>query len=374
VSQDTWWIIAFVSLVVAEALLIIGLVVNLVMRRRAEKALRESEDLHKVILSNISDTVFLTNNQGNFTFVCPNVHTIFGYSYDEAWALGHITRLLGRNHFVPDEAELLEEIRNVEHKVSAKCGTPHTLLVSIKPVAIREGTLLYVCRDITDLAKSRARIDDLAGRLINAQEQERRSIARELHDDLNQQVAAMGIELSILKGQLSFADRRILDRISTLQVRVEALCGWIRQLSHSLHSATLEHLGLKAALRGFCKEYTEREGITVNLRITEEVQTVSSDAALCLYRVTQEALHNVAKHSGAKSAQVSLTGSVDFLELHVTDSGRGFDIGQRAAGKGLGLASMEERIKLLHGTMVLKTEPGAGTELMAKIPLDVVAT
>ena len=372
-SRYEWWIIAFVFLAVVEALLIIGLVVNLVRRRRAEEALRESEDLHRIILSNISDTVFLTDNQGKFTFVCPNVHTIFGYSYDEAWSLGHIERLLGRNHFVPDEVAPLEEIRNVEHTVNVKCGTPHTLLVSVKPVEIRDGTLLYVCRDITDLQASRARVKDLAGRLINAQEQERKSIARELHDDLSQQVAAMGIELSLLTDQLSNADRGARDRLASLQDRVQVLCEWIRELSHSLHSSTLDHLGLSAALRGFCREYTEREGIAVRLNITEDLGTVPSDAALCLYRVTQEALHNVAKHSGATSAQVSLSGSDEFLELHVTDPGRGFDVERRATGDGLGLASMEERIRLLRGTLELKTEPGAGTELMAKIPLGVSA-
>lgn len=219
------------------------------------------------------------------------------------------------------------------------------------------------------LLASYARIEDLAGRLLRAQEEERKFVARELHDDLSQQIAALGIDLGILNRQLSATGDNVAERIAELQGRVTTLCQWIRQLSHSLHSDTLEYSGLSAALQDYCKEYTEREGIAVNLRITEDLETVPSDAALCLYRVTQEALHNVAKHSGAKTAEVILTGSCESIQLCVSDEGRGFDLREANAGSGLGLVSMEERVKLLGGYLKLKTNVGIGTVLRAEIPL-----
>jgi len=222
-----------------------------------------------------------------------------------------------------------------------------------------------------ELRESRARIEDLAGRLLVAQEEERKYIARELHDDLNQQVASLAIGLSKLKRQLPEAGDSILDQVEKLQDRATNLADHIRRLSHNLHSSTLEHVGLGAALRAYCDEFTEQDGIAVTLRIGEGLGlgAIPPEVALCLYRVAQEALRNVARHSGARSAEVTLTGSGAALELRVADQGKGFDRKHSESRRGLGLASMEERVKLLRGSFDLKTRPGAGTELMAQIPL-----
>jgi signal transduction histidine kinase/ABC-type uncharacterized transport system substrate-binding protein len=219
------------------------------------------------------------------------------------------------------------------------------------------------------LHESRARVEDLAGRLIVAQEDERKYVARELHDDLNQQVASLAIGLSKLKRQLPDAGDSVLGQVAKLQDRATGLADHIRRLSHNLHSSTLEHVGLAAALKAYCDEFTEQEGIAVRLRIEGGLEAIPSDVALCLYRVAQESLRNIARHSGAASAEVTLTGSGKALELRVADQGRGFDRKQSESRRGLGLASMEERVKLLRGSLDLKTQPGAGTELMAQIPV-----
>jgi PAS domain S-box-containing protein len=367
-TLNKWWIFGAFLLAVVEALLIGGLVISHFKRKRIQEALSKSEELHRVILSNISDTVFITDDQGAFTFVCPNVQVIFGYSYDEVWQLGHITRLLGRDDFLPEKLAAAE-MRNIEQKVTSKSGQESTLLVSVKRVAIGEGTMLYVCRDISDLSESHARIEDLAGRLIHAQEEERKFIARELHDDISQIAAVVGLELTLLKRQISEASDGVLSRVDDLQARTSTLCDHIRQLSHNLHSTTLDQTGLIAALHNLCVDFTEREDIAVELRTPDDVEQITPDAALCLYRVTQEALRNVAKHSGAKTAAVSLTGSEESILLHVTDPGRGFDLKKAAGSMGLGLASMEERVRLLQGNFSVITEPGAGTELKAEIPV-----
>jgi PAS domain S-box-containing protein len=219
------------------------------------------------------------------------------------------------------------------------------------------------------LRKSYARIEDLARRLIVAQEEERRHIARELHDDLNQQVAALAIGISRLKRQLPTDARTVQDLIAKLRDKTEQLSEHIRQVSHELHSSILQHVGLPAALNSYCAEFSDREGIAVTLDIQDGLEALPSDMALCLYRVAQESLRNVSRHSGARRAAVSLTCVKGAVELRVADQGVGFDPGQAREFRGLGLVSMEERVKLLRGAFVLTTRPGAGTELRARIPL-----
>ncbi|HEU0178900.1 MAG TPA: PAS domain S-box protein [Blastocatellia bacterium] len=219
------------------------------------------------------------------------------------------------------------------------------------------------------LRKSYARIEDLAGRLIAAQEEERRHIARELHDDLNQQVAALAIGISRLRRQFPNPDAAVLEQIAKLREKTDLLSERIRQVSHELHSSILQHVGLPAALNSYCAEFSDREGITVKLDIRYDVDALPSEAALCLYRVAQESLRNIAIHSGARNAVVTLTGVNGAVELRVADQGVGFDPEHARESPGLGLVSMEERVKLLHGSFELITRPGAGTELRALIPL-----
>jgi PAS domain S-box-containing protein len=219
------------------------------------------------------------------------------------------------------------------------------------------------------LRKSYARIEDLARRLIAAQEEERRHIARELHDDLNQQVAALAISISRLKRQLPNDAPAVQELITNLREKTEQLSERIRQVSHELHSSILQHVGLPAALNSYCAEFSDREGIAVALDIQDGLESLPPDMALCLYRVAQESLHNVARHSGARRAFVALTQVNSGVELRVADQGVGFDLGQAREFRGLGLVSMEERVKLLRGSFVLMTRPGAGTELTAQIPL-----
>ena len=174
------------------------------------------------------------------------------------------------------------------------------------------------------LRESHAKIKDLAGKLIVAQEEERRYLARELHDDLNQQVASLAMGLGKLERQLPAAAPGVRAQIANLEGRTDRLCDRIRRLSHELHSSTLEHVGLEAALKSLCDEFSEQEDIAVSFEAEGGcARELFPDAAHCLYRVAQESLRNIAKHSGAKSAAVRLSRAGGEIELSVADAGAG---------------------------------------------------
>jgi PAS domain S-box-containing protein len=217
---------------------------------------------------------------------------------------------------------------------------------------------------------SYARIQDLAGKLITAQEAERSRIAGELHDDVNQQLASLSIALSNIKQQLrNGSGTTVQDELSRLQERTIQLADVIRSLSHELHPGVLQHAGLVAALRGHCQEFGAQHAIEVTLSATDGLEAIPHDVALCLYRVVQEALRNIAEHAGATAARVALNSTENGLELVIADDGHGFNVAEAKGRGGLGLISLDERVRLIGGSLTINTEPERGTELRVQVPL-----
>ena len=221
------------------------------------------------------------------------------------------------------------------------------------------------------LRASYDRIQDLAGRLITAQEAERARIASDLHDDVNQQLAGLSIALSNVKRQLQNGGNAIVqDEMTRLQQRTIDLADVIRNLSHELHPGVLQHAGLVAALKGHCVEFGRQHAIEVTLSAADGLDRVPHDVALCLYRVAQEALRNIAEHAAAHKAQVTLTSSGEGLELVIADDGQGFDLAEAQRLGGLGLISLDERVRLIGGSLTINTEPQRGTEVRVEVPLE----
>jgi PAS domain S-box-containing protein len=205
-------------------------------------------------------------------------------------------------------------------------------------------------------------LSDLSERIINAQEEERRRVARELHDGMGNQIAALTIAVSSLSRKSDSAETRMLAKI------LENMAQTIRDLSHQLHPVLLEFAGLAPALRELCTEFTELTGIRVTVTAPEDLGSTPPEVGLCAYRVTQEALQNIAKHSGAKTATVSLARDGKHLVLTVRDPGVGFDAAKRRQHGGLGLVSIRERVRLLKGTLAIESSPGEGTTLRVSVP------
>jgi len=209
----------------------------------------------------------------------------------------------------------------------------------------------------------------LTGRLIQAQEEERRRLARELHDGLNQQLAMLTVELGMVAKQIPETTPALREQICRLRDRSERLANDLRRMTHQLHPAALEHLGLVSALRSHCSEISEDKGIKVRFRVLSEIDRVGPEVAVCLYRIAQEALCNVSKHSSAREAWVEMDQKGDEILLSIGDNGIGFDGDAPKGAKCLGLISMRERVRLLNGTVKIKSAPGEGTRVNVRVPV-----
>jgi signal transduction histidine kinase len=229
-------------------------------------------------------------------------------------------------------------------------------------VAVRESA--------SALRQSFEQNQDLAGRLINAQEEERTRIARDLHDDVSQQLASVSIMLSGLKRNVAKPGSalEVEQTISTLQDRAARAAEAVRTLSHELHPSVLEHAGLVSALRRHCAEVEAHHQVNVSFSgEAEDLETLKPDVALCLFRVTQEALTNAVRHARASAIRVELMWTPEATDLRIIDDGIGFVPGEHA-GSGLGLRSIDERVRLSRGEVTLESQIGQGTTLRVRIP------
>jgi signal transduction histidine kinase len=205
---------------------------------------------------------------------------------------------------------------------------------------------------------------------MTAQEEERRRIARDLHDDVNQELAALSIALSALGARLpEGAPADLRGEVTRLQQRTAGLSESIRHLSHELHPGALQHVGLVAALRGYCREFAREHGLAISFQADGELADMPSDLALCLYRVTQEGLGNTARHAKARQVRVSLRRDGLHALLTIADDGCGFDLAEARSRPGLGLISLDERVRVAKGRLTIATDHQRGTELRIVVPL-----
>jgi len=220
--------------------------------------------------------------------------------------------------------------------------------------------------DVTDRKNAEAAMSGLTSKLLKAQEEERQRIARELHDDIGQRLALLTIDLDRLH---DVPDPPLQRAMLDLLNQANSISDCVRNMSHNLHSASLDLLPLGAALRTLCREFPLKASIALEFEEHNVPVDLPQEVKLCLYRVAQEALHNIAKHSHAHHAKVELSGENEGIFLSVTDDGLGFRPGPQSAS-GLGLASMSERVKSVAGKIKITSAPMRGTIIEAYVPLD----
>ncbi len=227
---------------------------------------------------------------------------------------------------------------------------------------------LHYSREQLKLAKDKQR--QLSGMLINAEEHERSRVASELHDDYSQRLALLALGLENVSESLPPSALEANRQLRELVNSASELGADLHTLSHSLHSSTLERLGLVHGVQAFCKEFQAKHGVQVKFKHNEIPQAVDPDTALCLFRIIQEGLRNVHRHSGTTKAQVDVKKELDKLRVFIFDEGTGFDTRKQGTKQGLGLLSMEARTRMLGGHFEIHSEPGKGTRLEAWVPLE----
>ena len=221
-----------------------------------------------------------------------------------------------------------------------------------------------IATDVTERKQAEEAMLGINRRLIEAQERERTRIGRELHDDINQRLALLAMELENLRENPS----RVRRRAQELWQHTHEIATDVQALSHELHSTKLEYLGVVAGMKSWCKEFAERQNLEIDFQ-SEISRTLPSDIGLTLFRILQEALHNAVKHSGVKRMEVELSELANEIHLIVRDSGKGFDLQDALHGKGLGLTSMRERSRLVNGNIAIHSRPMGGTTIEISVPL-----
>jgi PAS domain S-box-containing protein len=370
-------IIATAATLVLQSLLIVGLMIQRSRRKRAEQSLRESEQRMALATQAANLGIWVRDLVRDEIWATEKWRELFGFEKSERLDLHCLLQRLhpkDREAVSKTFAEALggEGGYETEYRVVLPDGGMRWIAsrgsvefdATGKPVLVRGAAL-----DITSRKRAEETAHDLSRRLMYAQEAERTRLARELHDDLSQSLALHYLELEMF-GQSPPAERgQISRRMQEFAAGVQRLSSEVHRLSHELHPAKLEQLGLVAALRGFCKESAAAQKLAIEFTDRSVPRAVPRDTALCLYRIAQEALHNVLKHSSATVARVELAMEGDELRVTVADDGVGFDPGTMRANGSLGLVSMEERARFVHGRLLVESHVGKGTRVEAHVPI-----
>jgi PAS domain S-box-containing protein len=382
-KEATYWeqhyriIVTALSLCLLEALLIVALLVQLRRRRLAEATLRESERRLSLAASAAHLGIWIRYLKRDEIWASDKWRELFGFEKSERLDLHCV---LQRLH--PEDRDAVSQTLakalggeggyEMEYRVVRPDGRMRWIAsrgrvefdAAGKPVLMRGAAL-----DITTRKQAEEAAHDLSGRLIQAQEEAQMQLARDLHDDLSQSLALLSVELEMF-GQSPAAERgQINRRMEEFSAQVKRLSADVHRISHELHPAKLEQLGLVAAVRGFCKEFALAHEIAIEFADRSVPRAVPEETALCLYRIAQEALHNVVKHSGGTAARVELTMEGSELRLAIADDGVGFDPQTMRANGSLGLVSMSERARFVHGLLSVESQAGKGTKIEVRVPI-----
>jgi len=369
------YVVAAILVILVQSAAILGLLWQRARRRKTEAELLISEEkFSKSFRQSPLAISIASTKDGCYIDINETFEEQTGWCRDEI--IGRSTSDINlwvdphqRSLFIK---QLLAEgkLRDVEVKIRRKDGQIRTGLGSAELIEVNgKPCALSVFADVTERKLAEEALASLSGRLIEAQDEERKRIAREIHDDYSQQIAMVAMDLEQLAENVGDSSGETSQQFHELFDRVSELGADLHSLSHRLHSSTLESLGLLAGVEAFCKEFAEQQGMQVDFVHGSISRGVPGDAALCMFRITQEALRNIKKHSGANQAEVRLEQQDGRLHLSVSDCGRGFDSNKPPAEHGIGIHSMEERLRFLGGKLEIQSRPMQGTRIDAWLPL-----
>jgi PAS domain S-box-containing protein len=342
---------------------------------RSQAALRESEGWCRLVVNTIPVMIWTSDADSRWTYLNHAWNEFAGRAGGSQpasiWAGGIHPEDAGRSVDVYTAAFDRRVPFEIEYRLRRHDGVYRWIFDQGVPRFHADGSFAgYIGSgiDITERKLAEQALSMVSRRLIEAQEEERTRLARELHDDINQRLGLVSMCLDRLKyGSRGAAELR--EELAAASGQIADLVRDIQALSHRLHSSKLDLLGLTRAATALCAELSDMHGVAIDFQAENVGEHLPQDVSLCLFRVLQEALQNAIKHSGAPRIQVSLRSGAREIELTVIDAGVGFD--ERAAGgRGLGLTSMNERLKLVDGELSIDSKPGGGTTVRARVPFD----
>jgi len=344
-------------------------------RKRAEQSLRESEERFRLVSNAAPVMIWLSGpdklcnyfNQQWLEFTGRPLEAELGNGWAEGVHPDDLTACLDTYKHAFDKRESFD----MQYRLRRRDGQYRWIQDKGVPRFEPDGSFAgYIgsCNDVTERELAADLLGSLGRRLIDAHEQERTWIARELHDDINQRLALLVIELEEWKQQVpESAD--FSTHIEHARKRLFDISKDVQALSHRLHSSKLEYLGLATASKSFCRELSDQHKVWVEFTHADVPRNLPSEISLALFRVLQEALQNAVKHSHAQVFKVELRGTPDESYLTISDLGTGFDQQEALGNRGLGLISMRERLQLVNGALAIESKPGQGTTIRARVPI-----
>jgi PAS domain S-box-containing protein len=361
-------------------LCVLSVTADITHLKRAEETLRESEERFRLVANTAPVMIWMAGvdklrNYFNLTWL-----EFTGRSLDEELGMGWAEGMHPDDypHYMNSYTKAFERRQpfRFEYRLRRRDGEYRWVLASGVPRFHADGSFAgYIGSgvDVTDRKLAEEAISMVSRRLIEAHEEERTWLARELHDDIGQQICLLLMSLGRLTSDMQASIAEIREGVAKAIEQASSIVVDMRALSHRLHSSKLQYLGLVAAAEGHCNELAHQHQVKVELRTENIPRDLSQEISLCIFRVLQEALQNAIKHSRAYRFDVLLSRRAEEISLTVRDFGIGFDPVVAMKSRGLGLTSMKERLKLVDGELWIESESGVGTAVHVRVPLRVKA-
>jgi PAS domain S-box-containing protein len=373
-EQYRRYVVAVIAVIVALLLLIIGLLWERSRKQKAVARLRESEKRFRVMADTTPSLVWMCDREGRMTYFNESRIEFTGshpseYSGDLWTEFIHPDDLKNVLDTVSQGLKTRHRF-SMEYRLRRSDGAYRWMLDVAVPRVNGDATFAGFIgsgTDTTDQKLAQQALEKVSGQLIEAQEKERGRIARDLHDDICQRLALLAMEIA--RANRSANESSEKQRLQEIRKRCSEIARDVQSLSHQLHSSKLDYLGVVAAIRGFCEEFSRQHEVSVEITDAGVPHPLPKDISLCLFRVAQEALHNAVKYSGVDRFTVEIVGMADCVQLVVCDTGAGFDVEATKRNRGLGLVSMQERVHLVHGSFSVESKPGQGTKVLVVVPV-----
>jgi two-component system sensor histidine kinase UhpB len=346
-------------------------------QRPAVETLRASEARYHSLFEFVRDGVLIADNDGYFLDANTHMCELLGYTLEELIGM-RASSIIARGEKRRVKPALKKIRANSYYKVRWQLlrKDSSTFDAEVSVIVVPDGTLLALTRDITDrkrtekdLLNAEHRLRALVDRLHNVREEEARRISRELHDDLGQHLTALNMEFDNLENNLTRVTPDQRGQIARMHLGVDHMIEVVQQISGELRLAQLDVLGLSAAVDWQVKDFSRRSSIECTIIRLDEVKRLPDSHNTALFRILQEGLTNIARHSGATEVRISLEAQKNQTVLKLSDNGRGITQAEMSDHRSIGLIGMRERARLIGGDVAIKARVGEGTNLIVRIPL-----